>query len=152
EPTEALSPLFLKHLAQAASEKTIHLMFDTFERTGDVLDSWLQDLLSGRYGDLPVNLTFVIAGRDALNRDLWLPYEEVMTRIELNPFSEEEAREYLAGQQIRDEAIVSVILQLSGRLPLLVATLAAQRPESSDEVGTASGTAIGRFLKWVDDP
>jgi tetratricopeptide (TPR) repeat protein len=48
--------------------------------------------------------------------------------------------------------VVEVILSLSGRLPLLVATLAAESPDDPEKVGDPSGKAVERFLKWVEDP
>ena len=70
----------------------------------------------------------------------------------MEPFSEEEAREYLNGKGITDSKIVEVILRLSGRLPLLVATLATQSPSDAEHVEDPADTAVERFLKWVDDP
>lgn len=48
--------------------------------------------------------------------------------------------------------MIDVILALSGRLPLLLATLAAESPADPDKVGDGTGTAVERFLKWIEDP
>jgi tetratricopeptide (TPR) repeat protein len=152
EPVEVLSPLFLADLRGEADKRAIALFFDTYERTGAFLDSWLRDLLEGRYGDVPANILFVIAGRDALDHNLWAPYEGLLARLPLDPFIEEEAREYLSRKGITDEQVIEVILRLSGGLPLLVATLAAESPDDPAQVGDPSGEAVERFLRWVEDP
>src|SRR5258708_5407876 len=70
---------------------------------------------------------------------------------ELEPFTEQEARAYLAHKGITEESTVEVGLHLSGRFPLLVATLASESPTNPDPVCDPSGTALERFLKWEED-
>jgi tetratricopeptide (TPR) repeat protein len=152
EPVEVLTPLFLTDLRGEADKRAIALFFDTYERSGAFLDSWLRDLLEGRYGDVPANTLFIIAGRDGLDRNLWAPYEGLLARLPLDRFTEEEAREYLTRKGVADQQVVEVILSLSGRLPLLVATLAAESPDDPSKVGDPSGEAVECFLKWVEDP
>jgi tetratricopeptide (TPR) repeat protein len=152
EPVEVLTPLLLSDLRQVAEKHPVALFFDTYERTGDFLDPWVRDLLEGCYGGVPANILLVIAGRDALDRNLWAPYEGLLARLPLDPFTEKEAREYLIRKGITDQQVVEVILHLSGRLPLLVATLAAESPDNPAKVGDPSGEAVERFLKWVEDP
>ena len=41
---------------------------------------------------------------------------------------------------------------MSGRLPLLLATLAENHPSDPDLVGDPTGNAVERFLKWEADP
>ncbi|MEU9236087.1 hypothetical protein [Streptomyces subrutilus] len=41
-----------------------------------------------------------------------------------------------------------LILRLSGRLPVLVSTLAEAQPQTVEEIGDPSGTAVERFLKF----
>jgi hypothetical protein len=152
EPVEVLMPFFLADPQKVAEEHTLALFFDAFERTGDFLDSWLRDLLEGRYSEVPANILFAVAGRDELDRNLWATYEGLLARLPLDRFTEQEARDYLTRKGITDERIVEVILRLSGRLPLLVATLAAQSPDDPAKVGDPSGEAVERFLKWVEEP
>lgn len=152
EPVEVLTPLFLDGLRDLAGERPLALFFDTYEHTGPFLDSWLRDLLEGRYGDEPANILLTIAGRDELDRNLWAPYEPLLARLPLEPFTEEEARTYLARKGVTDEWVVEVVLSLSGRLPLLLATLAAEGPDDPGKVGDPSGEAVERFLKWVEEP
>jgi tetratricopeptide (TPR) repeat protein len=152
EPVEVLTPLFLADLRTEADKRAIALFFDTYERTGAFLDSWLRHLLDGRYGDVPANILFVIAGRDTLDRNLWSPYERLLERLLLDPFTEDEAREHLTHEGITNEQVTEVIMRLSGKLPLLMATLAAENPDDPSKVGDPSGEAVERFLKWVEDP
>jgi tetratricopeptide (TPR) repeat protein len=152
KPVEVLTPLFLADLREVAEKHPIALLFDTYERTGNFLDSWLRELLEGRHGSVPVDILVVVAGRDELDRNHWAPYGGVLARLSLEPFTEEETRDYLARKGITNERVVEVILGLSGRLPLLVATLAAESPDDPEKVGDPSGEAVERFLKWVEDP
>jgi tetratricopeptide (TPR) repeat protein len=152
EPLEVLTPLFLDDLRQAAEKKPLVLFFDTYERTCAFLDAWLRDVLEGRYGEVAANILLVIAGREELDRNLWAAYESLLARLRLEPFSEQEARDYLTRQGITNERIVEVILNLSGRLPLLLSMLAAARPTDPGQVDDPSDEAVARFLKWVDEP
>ena len=152
EPEVALTPLFVQGVNALAAARPVALLFDTYERTAVALDGWLRALLEGRHGNLPANLTLVVAGRHALDRNAWADLEGVMAPLCLEPFSEAEARDYLTRRGVTDERVVAVILSLSGRLPLLLMILANQRPDDPAQIGDATGTAVERFLKWVDDP
>jgi tetratricopeptide (TPR) repeat protein len=151
EPVEELTRLWLDDLNKVAEKSPIVLFFDTYERTSLFLDEWLRDVLGGLYGPLADTTQLVIAGRDELDRNRWSEYESVIARLSLEPFTEIEARDFLARKGIADERVIEVILHLSGRLPLLVATLAAERPDDPAKVGDPSGTAVERFLAWTED-
>jgi tetratricopeptide (TPR) repeat protein len=58
----------------------------------------------------------------------------------------------LASKDITGETTIQVILTLSGRLPLWLATLADARSQGSADLGDPTGNAVERFLKWEDDP
>jgi tetratricopeptide (TPR) repeat protein len=130
----------------------VALFFDTFERTAPFLNQWLRDLYAGRYGDLPGELITTISGQFPLNPNLWGDYLPVIADFSLQPFSEAEARQFLASKNITDEPTIDVILTLSGRLPMWLATLAEARPEDAADIGDPAGDAVERFLKWEDDP
>lgn len=151
-PIDILTPLFLADLRRMAERQTPILIFDTYERTGTFLDPWLRNILEGRYEAAPPNIVVTIAGRYALDRNLWSAYEGVVARLSLEPFAEPEVRDYLSRKGITHEEVIQVILRLSGRLPLLVATLAAESPNDPASIGDPSGEAVERFLKWVQDP
>ncbi|RZM74685.1 tetratricopeptide repeat protein [Leptolyngbya iicbica] len=152
DPVAVLTPLFLQDWGRVASQVDVVLIFDTYERTGEFLDDWLRDVLQGSYGEVPINFLWVMAGREELNRNRWATYEGIMIRLPLEPFSEAEAQQYLASKGVTDPGTVAMILNLSGCLPLLVATLAEGTPDHPDQVGDASDTAVARFLKWESDP
>ncbi|RCJ42235.1 hypothetical protein A6770_08475 [Nostoc minutum NIES-26] len=152
EPVEVLTPLFLEDISKIAQKSCIGLFFDTYERSEEFLDSWLRELLEGRHGEVPLNILIIIAGRQELDKNHWALYEGLIVRFPLEPFTEEEAQQYLTRKGITNSRVIEVILRLSGRLPLLVATLAAETPSDPNQVGDPSGTAVERFLKWIDDP
>ncbi len=152
QPVEVLSPLFLADLRKVGEEHPLALFFDTYERTCQYLDPWLRSVLEGRHGDVPPDIVLVVAGREELDHNLWAPYEGLVARLFLDPFTEEEARDYLARKGVTDERVVEVILSLSGGMPLLLATLAAKSPDDVAKLGDPSSEAVERFLWWVEDP
>ncbi|MFD8284975.1 tetratricopeptide repeat protein, partial [Streptomyces solisilvae] len=153
-PLQVLTPVFLQCLAEAAARQPwIVLFFDTYERTGPLLDVWLRDVLvSDRYGQLPANVLVVLAGQPRLDTRCWGDWLDLVTDLPLEVFTDAEARQLLAGKGITDEKVIEVILDLSERLPVLVSTLAEARPSSAADVGDPSGTAVERFLKWETNP
>ncbi|WP_345701505.1 tetratricopeptide repeat protein [Kitasatospora terrestris] len=132
------------------------LFFDTWEVTGRHLDAWLRDVLSGEFGDLPLEVQFVLAGRDELAERDWGPLRPAVVDVPLEVFTEQEARELLAARGVVDVNVVDAVLRMSMRLPLLVALLAQTRPQATDEVTDAGADlvdqAVERFLLWVRDP
>jgi tetratricopeptide (TPR) repeat protein len=151
-PADELTPVFVSGMDRAAAGRPIALFIDTYERTGPLLDRWLYHLYAGQYGDLPESLVTTISGQHPLDLNLWGDYLPVIADVPLEPFSEDEARQFLANKSIHDESTTQVILTLSGRLPMWLATLAEARPIDVADIGDPAGDAVERFLKWEDDP
>jgi len=149
EPVEVLTPLFLEDLGEIIDCQVV-LLFDTFERTDEVLEQWLLDVVADRHGVLPINCIWAIAGREQLNPNRWSAYEPVPLGVE--PFTTEEATHFLQRKDITNAEVVEKILDLSEQLPLMLAILAESASNDPAELAEASGTAVERFLKWVDDP
>ncbi|MFD8726077.1 tetratricopeptide repeat protein [Streptomyces sp. NPDC059629] len=154
DPVGVLTPVFLEELAEVARRRPrMVLFFDVYERTGAVLDAWLRDIAFGDvHGVLPANVQIVLSGQGRLDTRSWSDWLDLVTEVPLEVFTEEEARSLLALRGVTDERVVEVVLRLSGRLPVLVHTLAQARPDSDGTVGDPSGTAVERFLKWETDP
>ncbi|WP_326760983.1 tetratricopeptide repeat protein [Streptomyces phaeochromogenes] len=152
-PLKVLTPVFLQDLAEVAQRRPwVVLFLDTYERTGPLLDVWLRDILiSDRYGEMPANVLVVLAGQNRLDTRTWADCLDLVADLPLEVFTEAEARRFLASKDITDERTVEVILRLSGRLPVLLSTLAEARPANAEDVGDPSGTAVERFLKWETD-
>ena len=146
------TPIFVSELNRVAANRPIGLFFDTYERTGPLLDRWLLSMYKGRYGDLPESLITTVSGQTPLDPNIWSAYLSIIADVSLQPFSEVEARQFLASKNIHDEAMIQVILSLSGRLPMWIATLAEVRPQDATEIGDPAGMAVERFLKWEQDP
>jgi tetratricopeptide (TPR) repeat protein len=152
-PADELTPVFVAGVNRiAASGRTVALFIDTYERTAPLLDSWLHGLYDGRYGDLTDTLITTVSGQTPLNPNLWSDCLPIISDVSLEPFSEAEARQFLASKGISDEATIEVILTLSGCLPLWLATLAEARRQDNTDIGDPAGDAVGRFLKWESDP
>jgi tetratricopeptide (TPR) repeat protein len=150
KPTDVLTPLFISDLNKYTSDKIIVIGFDTYEKTSDYLDQWLRHILDGRFGDLSANVLMVIAGREKLS-DQWADFLELLHYDHLDVITEEEARRFLAARGIHEDHVVELILKLSGRIPLWLATLASQSPKGVESVNDPTESAIERFLKWVND-
>ncbi|MBL1202849.1 MAG: tetratricopeptide repeat protein [Nostoc sp. GBBB01] len=151
EPEEVLTPLFLQDIFPICEKTAIALFFDTYERTGEFLDNWLREILDERYGEVSLNILITIAGRQELDKNHWAPYEGLIVRFPLEPFTEQEAQQYLIRKGITNNQVVETILRLSGNLPLLVGMLADAHPNNPNQVFEPSSSAVERFLKWVDD-
>ena len=151
-PESELTSAFVTGLNRIGADRPIALFFDSYERTGLFLDRWLLGLYSAQYGVLPEQLITTISGQNQLDQNLWHKYRPVIADMPLKPFSETEARQFLASKEISDERMVKVILTLSGCLPMWLATLAEARPADTTEIGDPAGDAVERFLKWEEDP
>ena len=151
-PAEELTPLFVSELDRAAAGRPIALFIDTYERTGPLLDQWLRDMFAGRYGNVPGTLVMTISGQAPLDPNGWSDYLPVIADVPLEPFTDTEARQFLASKNITDEQTIEVILNLSGRLPLWLATLASGHPGGAADIGDPAGGTVERFLKWENDP
>jgi tetratricopeptide (TPR) repeat protein len=151
-PVDELAPVFVSEIGRIAADRPVAFFFDTYERTAPLLDSWLRRLYDGRYGDLPSNLIITIAGQYPLNPNLWGDYLSVIADIPLEPFSDVEARQFLASKNIHEESIVQGILTSSGCLPLWLATLAKNHPADPADIGDPTGSTVELFLKREGDP
>ncbi|WP_323184076.1 ATP-binding protein [Streptomyces canus] len=153
-PERVLTPVLLNELTDAAAAAPwIVLFFDTYERTGPFLDGWLHEVMTGdRYGTLPATVVVVTAGQHLFDTARWGAFADFMTDVPLRPFTEAEARGLLAGKGVVAEPVVEEVLRLTGGLPVLVSTLAEQRPTDPEDIGDPSATAVERFLKWEHDP
>jgi hypothetical protein len=150
-PLDVLTPVFVRDLTRAGRRRPIVLFFDSYEKIGPLLDGWLRSMLTGRYGELPQDLVIMIAGRHPLDLHNWGKYG-LVADMPLAPFSEAETRQLLTSKDVTNEQVVQTILEVSGGLPLLVATLAQNQPTNPGQIGDPSGDAVEVFLKWERDP
>ncbi|MFI1607771.1 tetratricopeptide repeat protein [Streptomyces griseofuscus] len=153
-PLQVLTPVFARELTEVAQRVPwVVLFFDTYEQTAPVLDRWLRDLLvEGTYGSLPLNVIVVLSGQGRLDARCWGDCLGMIDEVPLDVFTEDEARQLLAAKGITDERLVEAILEVSGRLPVLVDALAQTRPSDPAAIGDPADTAVERFLKWIADP
>jgi tetratricopeptide (TPR) repeat protein len=151
DPVAELTPVFVRGLGEVAARRPVALFFDTYEETGRYLDGWLLQLLRGEFGGLPASIVLTVAGRHPLDPSGWSDFLGIVAPVPLRPFTDTEARQFLAGRGIVAEPVIDTVLALSGRLPLLVALLAENLPDDLSELGDPSGTAVGRFLRWEHD-
>ncbi|HYH98866.1 tetratricopeptide repeat protein [Hyalangium sp.] len=123
-PITILTPLWLSELRDACEQHSVVLFFDAYEHTSEYLDGWLRDIAQGKYGETSLNLLFVIAGQLELSRDAWRQYEPFISRMPLEPFTEEETRAFLAKRGLIDAQVATDIYRKTQGLPALLALLA----------------------------
>lgn len=155
DPIQALTSLLVSILREKTDHRPLALFFDTYEVTSIYLDPWLRALLPkagkpGEYGNLPGNIVLAIAGRKPLDRNLWNPYARRVASIELNPFTETEAVQFLHSRSITDPAMVAAILKLSGGVPLFLDMLTHNTPQNLEDLPDTTDAAIHRYLQGVD--
>ncbi|MEU5873462.1 tetratricopeptide repeat protein [Glycomyces sp. NPDC047369] len=150
-PVEVLTREFVGAVNRITAERPVVLCFDTFERTAPYLEDWLLDLFSGKFGGLSAKVVTVVAGQLALADNRWSPLRSLIAAFPLEPFTEEEARGLLAQRGVTGEPVVEVILSLSGRIPMWLATLAENSPQDPGAVLDPTENAVKRFLKWEPD-
>ena len=114
---EELTPAFVTGLNRVAAGRPLALFFDTYERTSGLLDQWLRDLYSGRYGALPATLVTTIAA-SASSRG-WASVPTLVSWIETK-FGPSNAKYWMS---VRDDcppaSFVTCSVRMKGR-PLMV--------------------------------
>lgn len=150
-PEKILTPLFIDLINEAVTKHRLILTFDTFERTKDYLSNWLLDLLSSEFGDFDTRITFVISGRDPLDQQ-WTKLSASTCHIQLEPFTLDETKAYLARQNVTDEHLINQIYDDTSGLPVLVELLASRHPQPDIPLPDISKDAVTRFLQWISDP
>lgn len=143
ETDAELTRHFLTDLNKHAEDGRCVLYFDTFEKTAPTIENWLVDMLGGKFGAFSGNVLFIIAGRFSLGQP-WTKFKKAIQQVELHEFTEAEARDYLIRNNITDEKQIASLIQLSNRLPVLLALLASA---PSDVPADVSGDAVERFLQ-----
>jgi hypothetical protein len=134
-------------------QRRVILFFDTFEQLAAVATPWLLDYFL--VTDISLNVVLVLAGRSPIERctsdgpKRWLSYltNNMISRISLESFTEDETRKYLTERGITDPERIETIWQLSGGLPLYVSLL------TSNPQGQVNPTAdvIANFLQWIPE-
>ena len=153
-----LTARFIEGL-NALAEKVgrVVILFDTYELSSQAQDAWLRDVFLDSY--LSSHVMVVVAGRDRLG-GLWHEWHSILLSLELAPFSDSEARDYLRKRGITSPTLVDALLSLTGRFPwslaLITDTSAAQEIDAGELEKTAtvqglSDMLMDRFLSQVYD-
>ncbi|MEU8925462.1 tetratricopeptide repeat protein [Kitasatospora sp. NPDC048545] len=154
----ALSRAFVAELTKLCGRggRWVVLFLDTWELTGQYLDGWLRDLLDGAYGEVPLDVVVVLAGREELSERDWGALRPAVVDVPLDVFTEQETRELLAARGVTAPEVVEAVTGMSMRLPLLVALLAQTDLQAVDDIAEAGADltdhAVRRFLQWIPEP
>ena len=148
EPIAILTPLFFEDLNKIAERQKVLLCFDNFEATRPELQGWLLRLRD--YRPSP-NIRIAIAGRDAPGAQ-WDLLQRITQTIHIDVFSEQEAEAFLDANNISNPKRRREILELSGRLPVLMSWLAAAGQGEEGDATLPTHDIVERFLRWITDP
>ncbi|MBX5457775.1 MAG: tetratricopeptide repeat protein [Thermogemmatispora sp.] len=149
EPEHVLSQLFFADLNRIAERWPVLLCLDNLEATRPALFWWLLRLPEYRPSG---RIRLVLAGRDPLDNE-WGVLRGVTRVIRLDVFTEEEAEAFLDLYHVRDPLRRQEIIEVSGRLPVLMSWLAAPRESGGASYAVLpAGDMVERFLRWVHDP
>ncbi len=150
EPMLHLTRAFLADLMKVAgAPQPVVIFLDDFDYLADFMEPWLHDVLEGRYGPLSLYVLWVIGAKKPLDRVRWGPYESIMARLEVEPFTEAETRSYLLRRGISSPRAIEVIHKIAEGRPLWVAALADEVPDDELQLGSMAGVPIERLVKWM---
>jgi len=152
DPSGTLTKLFAHDLSAISDALKIVIFIDGYEQFSDALDDWLRCLLEGAYGDLPTNFCVVVAGQDELDPGPWTPFEAILSRIQLQPFTNEELTSYLKQKGVANHDEIAEIARVTENLPLMVAVLTAGDWRDIAANRDLNSTAVDRFLRNITDP
>nr|BBH95988.1 hypothetical protein KTA_41870 [Thermogemmatispora argillosa] len=148
DPESVLSQLFFADLNRVAERWPVLLCLDNLEATRPALFDWLLRLPEYRPSG---RIRLVLAGREPLDRE-WGILRPVTRVIRLDVFTEEEAEAFLDLYHVRDPLRRQEIIEVSGRLPVLMSWLAAPRETGAAYPVLPASDMVERFLRWVNDP
>ncbi|GAB4193127.1 MAG: tetratricopeptide repeat protein [Roseiflexaceae bacterium] len=147
DPIRMLTPLFFRDLNEIAEHRKIVLCFENFEATRSYLQDWLMNIRSYKPS---MNIRVVIASRTPTGPK-WDHLINVTYNIPLDVFIEEEALKFLQSRGILEDARCTEIINLSGKLPILMSWLCST-DNNKFETSVPTNDIVERFLKWVDKP
>ncbi|MGB5928999.1 MAG: tetratricopeptide repeat protein, partial [Cyclobacteriaceae bacterium] len=151
-PVKILSLVWVKDLYDLFNkDHNIALIIDTYEAANPEWDQWLIALLKEEYGAFPAVL-LVIGGRHFLDIERWQSFANIAHRMELDPFTEEEARSYLFQKGIKKEEIIQSIMDISGNLPVHLSLLVEGDVSDADNLSAPNEKVVAHFLKHLKNP
>ena len=144
EPVETLSPLFIEGLNKCVERVPLVIFFDKFEIIGDFVLPWLIEIMDNenRYGGISTRIITVFSGLDDISSIDFAPYEELLERIHIQPFNSEEMESFFAKKGITKESNKRVIEQVTGNLPLLLASFSSAYINNIDSLGGSNPVEI----------
>ena len=150
-PLGELTPLWIDDLCEIPEDKEIAIFLDTFETSNPLLSKWLLKLFSLKYGEIP-NILFVISGRIPLDIIAWSDFAHLIHKISLEPFTNNEAKDFLTANGITNQQTIDTFLKLSGGLPVYIDLLVRGHVLNPGEINDPNEIIVERFLKHVKEP
>lgn len=150
---------FIDGLNKLSEKSTVILGFDTFERVPFNIKNWLSvDFIP----KLNFQVKIIISGRDKLlNGSTWFDLTSKIASIEIEQFSEKEAKEFLKRKGISDTDSIEWIINISGCLPWAIALCVDffdEQIDTSEKIDyklidreTIGYKVVERFLNHIDN-
>ncbi len=151
QPERELSRLFIKDIDSVSKKHPLLLILDNYECNQDIIDPWLMDVLTDKYGELPSNLLFLVIGKSPLPIHTWREHKSIVQFIPVEPFSRAEIVQYLANHQIHEEQVIDKMLHLSAGLPLFLDMVVLSFQQNKAVLQDPSDTVIQIFLRDTED-
>ena len=149
-PVEELSTVFLQDVRRLAPRRAA-LFVDADDASCRDVHTWLLGVVREDYGDVPDGLLLAVEPARARPRGLGGARAAGHARVG-GTAERRRGAGVFAQAGIANDAVVSEIVRRSGGVPLALAVLAAERPESPEQVGDPNGTAVDGFLSSVSEP
>ncbi|NNJ10387.1 AAA family ATPase [Chloroflexales bacterium ZM16-3] len=132
QPEVELTSHFVADINQYCARQRLVILVDEYEHIGS-LDGWLRDQL---FANLECYALLILAGRRRLDSPEWAEFNDLIVQVELSPFSEREAREYLHHRNIHNEALIDAMVDRADGHPLVLSLLSDIAMHSScDDLG-----------------
>jgi hypothetical protein len=144
DPVSTLSPLWLADIRSVTRTDTLALFFDDIHRAGGWLESWLFSILTGAYGQVPLQTTWVMSWLQTIDMDRWRPLADIMAHFALKPLPREDAGAFLHrynGYKPDDE-----LEQVDETLPVALVARAAYRKTLQRDPVDDAGVSVMRQL------
>ena len=149
QPLAHLTRAFLNDLLEVAESTPVVLFLDDYHLVVEVIEPWLLQVFEGVYGPVSLNVLWVLGGNEPLDQVRWGPYESILARLALEPFTEHEVRDLLVRRGVQSAQAGKVLMYLSKGKPVWVAALAHALPEEESDLGALAGEPLPRLMQWL---
>lgn len=147
-PVQVLSETFVTEFLKNKSKRII-IAFDGFEKSQGVFETWVHDLIIGKYGNLGDSCIFIISGRQSLDNNIWSDYSSsyrLSSDIKLTAFTKEDTALFLKKWGISEKYLIETYYQLSKGVPIVLRWLTSKPKIHEQEIIDVSCDVVNYLL------